>query len=119
MNFRTWHLLMRGGFIILMPILIAGFLLPAGNIQMLLRTGGIIGTVVLGLTGATLALLLLSGKSRFACPSCKRKETRVLWSASGRAADLLCGHCGIFRECGPLRLKLKREPYTDEHGNPL
>jgi hypothetical protein len=90
-----------------------------GGLQQVLKAGGVFGIVSLGLSGAVLAILLLRGKLRFACPTCKCKETRMLWSSSGRSADLMCEHCGIFRETGFLNLKLHLEPYTDEHGNPL
>ena len=72
--------------------------------------------VFLGLTVAVLALLLLTGRFRFACPGCRQKHTHVLWSRSGRTAELMCEQCGIFRETGPfklkLKLKLKLEPRT-------
>jgi|688.fasta_scaffold154417_3 hypothetical protein len=119
MNYRTWHLLVRWGFVVLMPMLLAGFLMPAGGLRSLLMTVGVALVMVLGLTGAVLAILLLMGKFRFACPVCRQRHTQVVGSSSGGTMDLLCEQCGIFRETGPFKLKLKREPFTDVHGNPL
>jgi DNA replicative helicase MCM subunit Mcm2 (Cdc46/Mcm family) len=82
-------------------------------------TVGVALVMVLGLTGAVLAILLLMGKFRFACPVCRQRHTQVVGSSSGGTMDLLCEQCGIFRETGPFKLKLKREPFTDVHGNPL
>ena len=96
----------------MMPMLLAGFLMTAGGLQALMRTAGTLLVVILGLTGAVLALLILTGRFRFACPGCRQKHTHVLWSRSGRTADLKCDQCGIFRETGPFKLKLKLEPRT-------
>ena len=119
MNFRTWHLLIRWGFLVMMPMLLAGFLMPAGGLQALVVAVVMASLVILGLTGAFLAILLLTGRFRFSCPGCRQKQTHVLWSSSGGKVDLMCEQCGIFRETGPFKLKLRLEPHTDENGNPL
>ena len=118
MNFRIWHLLVRGGFLVVMPMLLGGFLMPAGGLQAVLRITGIASAVILGLTGAVLAILIMAGRFRFSCPGCGQKQTHVLWSRSGGKVDLMCEQCGIFRETGPFKLKLRLEPHTDENGNP-
>lgn len=48
MNYRTWHLLVRWGFVVLMPVLLAGFLMPAGGLGPLLVTVGVALVMVLG-----------------------------------------------------------------------
>jgi hypothetical protein len=119
MNFRTLHLWMRGSILVLVPALALGILLPESSLQRALTTGAVVGFLAQGTTGAILAVLLLWNKMRLYCPACKRKETRLLWFQNKKTPALMCEHCGIFRECGPFKLKLKLEPYTDEHGNPL
>ena len=68
MNYRTWHLLVRWGFVVLMPVLLGGFLMPAGGLGSLLVTVGIAMIMVLGPRGVGLAIPLSRGKFRFACP---------------------------------------------------
>jgi hypothetical protein len=107
MNYRTWHLLVRGGFVILIPALVAGHLLPAGPVQRVLKAGSALGILALGVAGVIVFLLVIMDRMRLACPSCRRRDTRMQWSPGGRYEGFVCRHCGTFEECGPFRLKLR------------
>lgn len=108
MNFLTWHRLNRWGFLVLVPAVGAGFLLPPGPVQVALLTVGVILMVVSGVTGAVLAMLMIFGKFRFACPACGRRNTQ-LFQSPGRRMNLRCEPCGTFREVGLFRLQLRLE----------
>lgn len=119
MNFRTWHRMVRLGFLVLLPMLAIGFLAPPGSFQAVVKLVSILSTFSLGLMGAVLCLLMKLGSFRFACPACRKKQTAVVPSVRGNSMMLMCTDCGIFHEAGFLKLKLRHEPFTDEEGNPL
>lgn len=109
MNYRTWHGLNRWGFLVLVPAVVAGFLMPPGPLQAALLTVGVILMVVSGVAGAVLAMLMIAGKFRFACPACGEKNTHLCRSGGSRRMVLQCGQCGTFREGGLFRLQLRLE----------
>ena len=109
MNYRTWHGLNRWGFLVMMPAVAAGFLMPPGPVQAALLTVGVAFAVVSGVAGAALAILMIAGRFRFACPACGEKNTHLCRSERGRGMELHCGQCGTFREGGLFRLRLRLE----------
>lgn len=105
MGFLVWHYLARVAFPLLFLLSLLAFALPGSRAVNLVGGVSGIGMVVLGLTGAVLAVRLLFMGFRFACPRCQGRDTAFGMSPK-KAMWLHCEKCGLFEESGLLKLKV-------------
>lgn len=108
--FIVWHHLCRIVFPVLLVVAGLGFVSP--NSEWLLLAGRVAGALalLLGITGAVLALALFGG-FRFRCPQCGGKSTS--FGMQQKCFWLNCHDCGLTEETGILKLKLKFTPKAE------
>lgn len=107
MGFIAWHYLIRIGFPLFMVLGVMGMLLPKTGLGNVVGALGGLIAVVMGATGAVLAVRLLLRGFKFACPQCNGRETEL----GGRkgALWLYCPKCGLFEESGFMKTQISHD----------
>jgi hypothetical protein len=118
MGFSLWNYVGRIGPIVLIPLLVVGLFAKEGSVWALVGNVAWGVLIVLGLTGAVLALRLLFLRFRFACPRCRQRSTQFGTNRE-HGAWLYCEDCElVFRGGGFLKMKLVCETVKQEPCSP-
>jgi len=106
MGFKLWHYLGRLGGVLFIPLIVLGLFAQEDTGLGTAGRAAYLALAVLGVTGATLAILLLFTRFRFSCPSCHGRSTQFgIKKEAGMW--LYCEDCDLLmREDGFLKLKL-------------
>jgi hypothetical protein len=113
MGFVIWHYVARLALFTVFPLCVAGFFFEKGTFLHGVSQAALLLFFVLGLAGASLALLILFTPFRFACPRCRQRHT-TFGSSKRDGMWLECKNCRVvIREGGFLKVGLRYE----EHGH--
>jgi len=108
MFFRIWYYLCFAVAPILFLVLLVGWLFAdASPILAVAASIALVVMVILGLTGAILAILLLFCGLRLRCPFCG--EPGEVCGSKEDGLGFLCDRCGLVQGTGFLKLRLVRQ----------